>query len=243
MEKFIEKDGQVVVSSCICGSSKLKPYKNVISAPVMHVEFCSGKILVNTLSRFMLCEDCGLVIQSPRMSDERISEYYESGMYRKTLGLSEEAMDKDEKYRAERVALWVRETAIPENLLDIGSSRGYFAEAMRVPFDTDELLTSYSKILTASMNNSGTYDMVSALHVLEHVPHPYETLLEWAEKSSRYLLLEVPNDYSPGGPLRFAHTYQFNYEILAGWLKDAGFSVIKTSYDPALTILAERNPK
>lgn len=102
------------------------------------------------------------------MSDERIAQYYSSGLYRQTLGISIEDMDADEKRRALDVAVWLdRRGVIPSSHADIGASRGYLlGEVGASEQGQYDLNPRYSKVDADNVDN-GKFELITSIHVLE----------------------------------------------------------------------------
>src|SRR5512146_89704 len=129
-------NGWVEVTSCpVCKGDQLAPFASVVSAPYFEAAFVDGTIHLATLVSYKRCGECGLVIQSPRMSDERIKKYYASGAYRATLGISQEAMDEDEERRANEVMAFLEKQQVaPRVHVDIGASRGLLLEKTKAKY-------------------------------------------------------------------------------------------------------------
>jgi hypothetical protein len=179
----------------------------------------------------------------PRLSDEWYNWFYSSGTYRQTLGISQEEMDRDEEFRAHEIVSWLGEKNISiKNHYDIGSSRGFLLAYSHNLFDCEingnELNTSYSWVTPSKPD--GTPDLVSAIHVLEHVTDPIKELTTWASMTSKYLLIEVPGLRTVGGPLRFAHLYYFPPELLKAKIIELGFDIVAMETEPNTRILGEK---
>lgn len=226
-----------------CGSEKIKhDFAQTTTAPYVLVELGGAKLPMAAVSMFSECE-CGLVFQEHTQSPEWYDWFYSSGTYRKTLGITQEEMDVDEKNRAYEITNWLRERDIKfQYHFDIGSSRGYFLNNTKWVFGCqiggDELNTSYSQLTNAP--DKRVPDMVSAIHVLEHVVDPLQKLKEWSEKTSKYFLVEVPGVETCGGALRFAHLFYFQPELLKDKLIALGFEIIAMETKPNTRILARK---
>jgi hypothetical protein len=230
-------DGWIEIKACpYCGGS-VKPYKSVISAPAMLVRFCNGTLPMLASITYVKCS-CGLVIQSPRMTDERIDYYYSSGLYRDTLGMSVEAMDADEQRRAADVANWL--DLYPKRHLDIGASRGYLLNQIDAEvkhgFDNNP---NYGQGIQVYSNKAHlqTYDLVTSVHCLEHVTDPISELLWYKSVTAGMLFIEVPGENTLGGALRFAHLYYYPPELLFDMVQSIGMKIIKTETEPNTRVL------
>lgn len=233
-------DGWIVVTNCAnCNSAKLEQYKSVTTAPAVVIDFCGGILPVLTSSNYVRCSNCGLVIQSPRMTDERISQYYSSGLYRDTLGLSQEYMDADEQRRALDVSAWLKSFDVtPNSHIDIGASRGYLLQAVGANVKNSiDLNPSYAEIKTD--DKSAKYELVTAIHVLEHTTNPISEIAWYKSLSSDKVLIEVPGEHCKGGALRFAHLYYFPPFLLTGMLESAGMKILAIETLPHTRVLAQ----
>jgi len=143
-----------------------------------------------------------------------------------------------------------------QKVLDIGSGRGWFSlHAASCGADTtavdlsDTNLKRISKtdarvstLLADAMStgaDSGAYDLVVALEVLEHIPNPAQAVEHWASliKPGGRLLITVPykeklryelcihcNKKTPHS----AHLHSFSKESLCGLLRSNGLRVISS---------------
>ena len=73
------------------------------------------------------------------------------------------------------------------------------------------------------------FDLVSLIHVLEHLPNPLKGLLEAKAITNKYILLAVPNARYIISGERDTHLYSWNYFTLKNLLKKAGLTIIKLS--------------
>lgn len=230
----------IVISNCYYCQTPLIPYRNVISAPALTVEFCGGDLPVMTSSTFVICPACGLVAQSPRMSDERIAQYYSSGLYRETLGLSTDAMDADEKRRALDVAVWLDKRGImPNSHADIGASRGYLLRAVDADIESGyDVNPNWAEHPLDNVDNS-KHDLVTSIHVLEHTTDPVRELDWYRSLSTKYVLIEVPGINARGGALRFAHLWYFPPKVLADMMVKCGMEIVEIDESYNTRILAQ----
>ena len=230
----------ITSTTCYHCNTPLQPYRTVISAPALTVKFCSGDLPVLTSSTFVICPTCGLVAQSPRMSDERIEQYYSSGLYRETLGLSTEAMDADEKRRALDVAVWLDKRGItPSSHADIGASRGYLLNEVGAEIQAAyDLNPRYSQIDADNIKDNH-FELVTSIHVLEHTIDPMRELEWYKSLSTEYVLIEVPGINATGGALRFAHLWYFPPKVLIEMMVRVGLRVLEIDESSNTRILAE----
>ena len=230
----------ITSTTCYHCNTPLQPYRTVISAPALTVKFCSGDLPVLTSSTFVICPTCGLVAQSPRMSDKRIEQYYSSGLYRETLGLSTEAMDADEKRRALDVAVWLDKRGIvPNSHADIGASRGYLLQEVGAEIQAEyDLNPRYSQIDADNIKDNH-FILVSSIHVLEHTTDPMRELEWYKSLSTQYVLIEVPGINATGGALRFAHLWYFPPKVLADMMVKCGMEIVEIDESSNTRILGK----
>ena len=233
-------DNWIHSTNCYHCNTPLQPYRTVISAPALTVKFCGGDLPVLTSSTFVICPTCGLVAQSPRMSDKRIEQYYSSGIYRQTLGISQEDMDADEKRRALDVAVWLDKRGIlPNSHADIGASRGYLLRAVDADIESGyDVNPNWAEHPIDNVDNS-KHDLVTSIHVLEHTTNPMRELEWYKSLSTQYVLIEVPGINATGGALRFAHLWYFPLKVLADMLVKCGMEIVEIDESSNTRILAQ----
>jgi hypothetical protein len=240
-ERLILKGWQTVESCPLCGA-KVIEYRTVATAPYIIIDFLGGDFPVSAVVKFVRCTSCGLVIQSPRVTDERLQKFYTSGLYRQTLGTSQDAIDYDERSRALDLAKWL--TIRPATHLDIGCGRGFFLRETHnlgadiMGYEPEEGYTLEDVPVTHIIPME-KFELVSMIHVLEHSTVPFADIKEAADLSSKWLLVEVPGDACMGGPLRFAHLWQFPLSVLMKMLPE-GWKIVSVQSSPNVRLLAEK---
>jgi 2-polyprenyl-3-methyl-5-hydroxy-6-metoxy-1,4-benzoquinol methylase len=144
---------------------------------------------------YQVCRHCGHVYQSPRMSPEDLASFYAMG-YREHRQGTESLTAKDLAMQAARARLTVvllgRRVRQVARHLDLGSSSGALLEAVRDGFGSQGVgvepgeisavrggaraasLPSQTKLTEAAE----PVDLVTAMHVLEHLPDPIQTLID-----------------------------------------------------------------
>ena len=174
------------------------------------------------------------------MSDKRIEQYYSSGLYRETLGLSTEAMDADEKRRALDVAVWLDKRGIvPNSHADIGASRGYLLQEVGAEIQAEyDLNPRYSQIDADNIKDNH-FILVSSIHVLEHTTDPMRELEWYKSLSTQYVLIEVPGINATGGALRFAHLWYFPPKVLADMMVKCGMEIVEIDESSNTRILGK----
>lgn len=217
----------------LCGSKNHKPFEEVESF---------GFALI-----YYQCQQCGLIFQSIEESPAAHPDFY-TKRYRKLYQASEEPTEKD---------LWVqRQRALyllnlvhsirhfnPQRILDIGASSGVFIKVCQEIFDAEVVgvqpgdayrayaerkgLKMYASLDGLLRTNPERFDLVSLIHVLEHLTDPLETLRVIRKKlisKKGRLLLEVPNFYAHDS-YELAHLSCFTPHTLREMVKQAGFKV------------------
>ena len=226
-----------------------------------------------------ICTACGFVYQSPHMTEAELQEFY-AGEYRRLYQGSEGPTAKDLATQTQRARLLLDfiqpYLAGPARLnedslfLDIGCSTGKLMECFAQAFgcrvvgvepgdayrqdDQRRGLDVYATL--DGLEQSGQYpcDLVSLIHVLEHIPNPVQYLANLRKKllqPNGRLLLEVPNLYAHDC-FEVAHLASFSAHTLSQTLRQAGFEILAVSKHGAprsrllplyLTILARPLPK
>ena len=198
---------------------------------------------------FQICRRCGLVYQSPRMDESELKQFYERE-YRIQRQESENPIKKDllmQDARA-RAVLGMVQPHLPAvtRHLDVGSSSGALlkrfheqyecasvgiepGEAYR-RFSKSQDLQVYPSLDALAEADEVPFDLISMLHVIEHVVDPVHTLRTLRESRMRphgYLLLEVPNLIEHES-LELSHLYAFTRSTLKAIVRQAGFRVLWT---------------
>jgi 2-polyprenyl-3-methyl-5-hydroxy-6-metoxy-1,4-benzoquinol methylase len=203
-----------------------------------------------------ICESCGLILQSPRMTDSELDAFY-SGQYRTIYQGQEEPGAKDLAVQRMRAAWLVefidRHSSGPSRYLDIGSSSGVLLETFQRRFDClvvgvepgdayrdyaeQRGLSIFQSLQDVDQAGERRFDLISLIHVLEHIQDP----VRYLKKLKRdyltphgKLLIEVPNLYVHDS-FEVAHLFSFSRHTLREVLNQAGFNV--------KTIIAHGHPR
>ncbi|KKU88091.1 MAG: Methylase/methyltransferase, partial [Candidatus Gottesmanbacteria bacterium GW2011_GWA2_47_9] len=83
------------------------------------------------------------------------------------------------------------------------------------------------------------FDLVTAIHVLEHVADPLAFLKRMVActNPNGHLIIEVPTWKSPGGPLRLPHLFHFEPDVLRLMCREVGLNVEHTEFTPHLMLI------
>jgi hypothetical protein len=245
----------VTLNECpVCGSDRILQYHQSGTSP--HISFeIMPQVTVEAaiITRYWVCQDCNVIFQNPRMSERELDKFYSQGVYRKTLNLTDKQMDDDEAYRA-RIDVGIIRQYIdrPQAHLDIGSSRGYLLDLVDAPVKVGvESNLNYNRVTDVTVYQDmgqvlhKSFDLVTAIHVLEHVSTPLDFLQQMAVFVNKkgYLVVEVPTWKSPGGPLRLAHLYHFVPDVLKQLCQRAGLRVEDIQFTPHLMVICRLHHK
>jgi len=202
-----------------------------------------GQVVTNRI-----CHSCGLVYQSPRMTEEETAAYYRAE-YRRTYQGVEEPVARDlavQTARAQSLLGFVRpHIASIGRCLDIGCSAGLIlqrfkdhyncqpvgvepGDAYRV-YAREQGLTVYPSLDELERAGEARFDLVSMSHVLEHLPDPVGYLGHLRETliaPAGWLLVEVPNLYAHDS-FEAAHLLAFSPHTLRETLRRSGFDVVE----------------
>lgn len=241
----------ITLKSCpVCDSTQITLYPQAGMAPHVEYEIMPGvKVDAGIISRYSLCQNCNLIFQNPRLSDSELDQFYNQGLYRRMLNLTTEQIDEDEMYRAKIDSRIIKQYVDKiRSHLDVGSSRGYLLDAIgasvKVGVESNVSYLGVKGVKVYSKINQvprKSFDLVTAIHVLEHVLSPLDFLRSMAKfvGKSGYLVVEVPTWKSPGGPLRLAHLYHFEPDVLKAMCVQAGLRVTQVLFTPHLMLICK----
>jgi len=190
-----------------CGSYNIALFR-VVPGGIMGFEMMKGvKVNAEIVVSYCVCQDCHLIFQKPRLSDSELDKYYSSGFYRQVVTKPPEGMDKGEENRAKIDVEIIKKVVGKVNShLDIGCGRGYLLKAVgakvKVGTESDPKYVKVKGIkIYSDMDkiSKRKFDLVTVIHVLEHVPYPLDFLkkmVNFVEKNG-HLVIEVPS-WKPG---------------------------------------------
>lgn len=194
-----------------------------------------------------LCNTCSLIYQSPRMAAGELDAFYERS-YRELYQGSEGPSSKDlevQRKRAQSLLAFVQnQLNTVTRYLDIGCSAGsllldfqevYHCKPIGVEpgaayrgYAQKQGLTVYPTLDEMKASEGSLFDLVSMVHVLEHLPDPVTYLTALREEvlePDGHLLLEVPNLFAHDC-FEVAHLVSFSPHTLTKTLNKAGFKII-----------------
>ncbi|HEX7621799.1 MAG TPA: class I SAM-dependent methyltransferase [Anaerolineales bacterium] len=226
---------QIVASCPLCGSSKNSPFNR---STFQHLQ------VINRI-----CDHCGLVFQSPRMTEEETDEFYKHEYRRINQGGQEQPLAKEIDIQVQR-ALALRKIVVKQvgkvsRHLEIGCSAGCLLQAIKEQYGCTSVgvepgnafryhavqqgFKVYPSLAALQENKEQCFDLISMSHVLEHMTDPVAYLIELRRSCitpDGWLFLEVPNLY---GHFSFevAHLYSFSSHSLDQVIQKAGFREIQ----------------
>jgi hypothetical protein len=195
-----------------------------------------------------LCQDCGLVYQSPRMTEDETAVFYQAE-YRRMYQGREDPIARDfstQTARAESLSGFIlpHVSSILSHL-DIGCSTGLILKHFQKQFGCESVgvepgeayrnyarqqgLTVHSSLEEFESKWRERITLISMSHVLEHLSNPVGYLIHLRERildARGWLLLEVPNLYAHDS-FEVAHLISFSSHTLTQTMQKAGFELIK----------------
>lgn len=193
------------------------------------------------------CRDCGLIFQSAEANQTADPHFY-AETYRQIYQSSTEPTAKDlwiQEHRALSLVGILQTLRInpPERILDIGASTGILLETFRDTLGGEAVgvepgdayrahaqqrgITMFSSIENLIETNPPKFDLVSMIHVLEHLSDPVgmlKTIRTELLQEGGILLLEVPNFYAHDS-FELAHLACYTPHTLQQVLRQAGYHV------------------
>jgi len=193
------------------------------------------------------CDHCGLIFQSSDESRAGDPEFY-AETYRKIYQGNANPTAKDlwvQNKRAAHLLDLIKpfQSEIPSRVLDIGASSGTLLQAFKqsyhceaVGVEPGDAYREYAEAQGLRMveslhdlvsKNEPPFEIISLIHVLEHLPDPVGTLRGIRETlltRDGLLLIEVPNFYAHDS-YELAHLICFTPHTLVEMLKKAEFRV------------------
>ncbi|MEO1013858.1 MAG: class I SAM-dependent methyltransferase [Pseudomonadota bacterium] len=219
-----------------------------------------------------LCGDCGLFFTNPMPTDDELAAYY-ANVYRAEYQLAflrprkthQNKKRREALRRAERLASMV-DLSEPLRTLDFGCGSGEFVRHLATlghhahGFEPGETYSAHAADNAAAGDvRTGTwrdmtyppesFDVITCLHVLEHLNAPAHALAqirEWLAPSG-ILYLEVPNmqGYELKGFERFhfAHVLGFSRANLMYAAEKAGFGLLREDTPTSLFLVRDDDPR
>ena len=198
--------------------------------------------------RYYLCQTCGFVFQNPGESAAADPAFY-AETYRKLYQSTEEPTAKDlrqQRLRAEYQLNLMQQHGVCRlwRALDIGASSGTLLQTIHEAYGPEMIgvepgnayrklaeekgFKLYPSLEQLQANETAKFDLVTIMHVLEHLEDPLGTLKEIRTdllEDRGFLLVEVPNFYAHDS-YELAHLSCFTEHTLGEMLKHAGYKIM-----------------
>lgn len=188
----------------------------------------------------VICLHCGLVFTNPRPTDESLDQFYRQDYrreYKQAVQPKLKHVYRAGMVAAERLAYLLPLLKRGDRVLDLGAGGGellYLLRGLGYQVEGIEPNVGYGtaarEVLGLSVQvanyreaeiEPGSKDVVTAFHVVEHLPHPVEalqTLAGWM-RDDGLMLIEVPNVLSrcqwPHSRYHKGHLHHFSSSTLA----------------------------
>jgi 2-polyprenyl-3-methyl-5-hydroxy-6-metoxy-1,4-benzoquinol methylase len=202
-----------------------------------------GQMVINRM-----CLNCGLVFQSPRMTEDESAAFY-AQEYRLLNEGSAEPTSRNlaiQRRRAESLYEFTKSSnLLIRRHLDIGCSIGVLLQRFQQAYhcqsagiEPGELhrnaarkagLSVYASLDELEQGETGRFELISMAHVLEHMPDPVKYLVHLRDTlldPAGSLLLEVPNLYAHDS-FEPAHLVSYSTHTVQQVLEKAGFEIVR----------------
>ena len=177
---------------------------------------CTDFIVSHETFEIRQCTNCTLGITTPRPDSNKLGEYYQSEKYVSHSGKTSGGIGFIYKLARKFTMNWKRSTIEKHkrsaSILDFGCGTGEFLNAMQnsgwaiTGVEPSDLARSKAESLTKqkihnTLELSDNFDVITAWHVVEHVPDLAETVLKLKSllKKDGILFIAVPNFQSLDG--------------------------------------------
>lgn len=192
---------------------------------------------------FVSCAVCSLVMQERIPTRAFLDRFYARDYYRGLYWGSHTApkgdFDRRKSLAVERAAELRAAVSLPSapTILDYGAGVGTLKPALLTHWPFATVVEVDPGTLDSVLSENTEADLITVVHVLEHVYDPRETLVELKRHTKRggVVYIEVPDltvlierDY------HVAHVWYFSEETLAKLAKSVGFTVVKVRHNATL---------
>jgi SAM-dependent methyltransferase len=196
-----------------------------------------------------VCLKCGLVYQSPRMTESESDNFY-AQEYRSLYEGSSQPTARnmaDQRGRAESLFLFSQPSISKiKQHLDIGCSVGVLLHHFQEMYHCHSVgiepgkehrlqaqkngLVVFAKLDEMQKCSQDRFDLISMVHVLEHLPDPLNYIAQLREQlldPEGWLLIEVPNLFAHDS-FEIAHLVSYSPHTVKQVLEKSGFEVVKS---------------
>ena len=240
------------INTClICGSANSEPFLTCKDYTVSQKEFV-----------IRACKDCGFKFTSPRPDDKDLGAYYKAESYVShsdtKKGFVNNVYHKVRSYTLiKKLQLVMQHTRLKQGkILDYGAGTGAFLETCKknkweaYGIEPDETarkvmaekfsISTYVSLTDAQGDKAyAEFDVITAWHVLEHVPDLKETIESFKKllKEKAILVVAVPNPESHDAKHYKEcwaaydvprHLWHFAPKDMTKLMTDSGFKLVQT---------------
>ncbi len=203
----------------------------------------------------VLCLDCGLVYQNPRLTEKSLLRFYETGLFRdiyvgqkKTNYNSRYEFDFNyhfdtNEYKASESLYYFSKTCkINYNsVCEIGAGGGWnlvpFIKENKnvIGYEPDSNLVKLGNENNIPLKQgfisdiNQPFDLFIMRHVLEHLKNPEAEILQLKSYINKYLLIEVPGFIRKIPSIQTAHLSYFSIDTLNSLMAKQGFKILKAA--------------
>ncbi len=227
------------VNSCAaCGQSSFMPYLT-----------CTDHTVSNKQFNVIMCNNCSLLITSPRPETDALKNYYLSDNYISHTGKANNLINylylQIRKITLAQKKELLNNLSTEKSILDYGCGTGALIEYLQTynwkvagyePNNSDNLKNKKILIFKDKTEIKGVYSLLSLWHVLEHVVDPVQTLKEVKPfiKENGKLIIAVPNPNSYDANHYKAHwaaydvprhLFHFNKNSMERLLNNTGYTL------------------
>lgn len=214
-------------------------------------EYFGGRFHFGLRIEFWICPHCCLVVQSPRLREETLSQFYESFyrfLYQGNAQPTEEEYEFQKKRGRNLLSIFSSNSEIekPGKILDFGCSASGLLTVARDEFQysntigveldksygdfaRDKGFSVFSNLNELQQANIKDFDVITLSHVLEHISSLSMMLGQLGQllKENGFLCIEVPHTCG-GACFELTHLWGFNESSLNRLLSKTGFQVVHT---------------
>lgn len=223
--------------------------------PVYETVQYAGQHLGSMNTTLVMCEACDFVYNNPRPGPETLAKHYQSSIHASgQIYRADTSGGATQKVHHAQLAFLAEQNPNPKTLLDVGCGQGHFlgrAERFFTGVRVAGLEPSDAAVKNAELSGLrvhhgtlenfgeklGTFDMVCAFSVLEHIGDPlgFLNLLKPLLAPGGHLFLEVPESTVPVPGLveffDFEHLGHFTSSTLQMALNRAGLNMTAIAED------------
>jgi len=210
---------------------------------------------------FVICKDCGLVFENPRMSLQSMKSYYSNEVSSNVNYGIESNGELARKEQFEFTKKFIKKSG---TMLDIGARDNSFIKYWQdqnykiialepgPSFKTELSEITFIPKFYEDYKPDKKFDIICMRHVLEHTFSPIDFLNKsWNDlKDDGLLFIEVPNLHNPWITFVdffvYYHTFNFSPVTINSYVKKSGFEVLDSLYEipyNAMRIIARKTKK